>query len=71
MATRTSAALLAALSICGCATPAMPPLNHPTTTLSNAQVAAFLSEVGTWYDRRTKAATAPESKPSSPHRASR
>ena len=52
-------------------TPAMPPLNHPTTTLSNAQVAAFLSEVGTWYDRRTKAATAPESKPSSPHRASR
>jgi hypothetical protein len=27
MATRTCAALLAALSICGCATPAMPPPN--------------------------------------------
>lgn len=52
-------------------TPAIPSLNQPTTTLSNAQVAAFLSEVGTWYDRRTKAATAPERKPSSPHRASR
>jgi hypothetical protein len=52
-------------------TPAMPSLNQPTTTLSNAQVAAFLSEVGTWYDWRTKAATAPERKPSSPHRAAR
>lgn len=52
-------------------TPAMPPLNQPTTRLSYAQVAAFLSEVGTWYDQRTKAATALERKPTSTHRASR
>lgn len=51
-------------------TPAMPPLNQPTTTLSDAQVAAFLSEVANWYDRRTKATTVPERKPSSLQRAS-
>jgi hypothetical protein len=50
-------------------TPVMPPLNQPTTTLSSAQVAAFLSEVGAWYDRRTKAAPVSERRPSSPQRA--
>ena len=53
-------------------TPAVPLPNQPTTTmLSNAQLAAFLSQVGMWYDQRTKAATAPERKSSPPQRASR
>jgi hypothetical protein len=47
-----------------------PPLNQPTTMLSDAQVAAFLSEVSIWYDRR-KAAPPPERKTSPPRWASR
>jgi hypothetical protein len=51
-------------------TPAMPALKQPITTLSDAQIARFLSEVGIWYDRR-KAAPTPERKPSPPQLASR
>ena len=50
---------------------AMPMVNQPPTTLSDAQLAAFLREVGIWYDRRTDAAPRPERKPSPSKRASR
>jgi hypothetical protein len=53
-------------------TPVIPLLNQPITitTLSDAQIARFLSEVGIWYDRH-KAAPTPERKPSPPQLASR
>ena len=51
-------------------TPAVPLPKQPTTMLSDAQRAAFLRQVGTWYDQRTKAATGLNRKPLAPRRAS-
>jgi hypothetical protein len=45
-------------------TPAVPLRNDPTQMLSDAQRAAFLSQVGIWYNERAKAATASIKKPS-------
>jgi hypothetical protein len=49
----------------------MPILNQQTTTLSDAEFAAFLREIRIWDDRRTEAAPKPETKLSPPQRTSR
>lgn len=51
--------------------PVVPLPKQPTTMLSDARLAAFLRQVGIWYDQRMKAATAPERKSSARQRASR
>jgi hypothetical protein len=51
-------------------TPAVPPPKQPPTMVSDAQRAAFLSQVGMWYNHRAKASTASARKPSPPQRVS-
>jgi len=45
---------------------ALPTLNQPPTTLSDAKLAAFLREVGLWYDWRMRATPGAERKRSPP-----
>lgn len=52
-------------------TSATPMPDLPPTTLSEAQLAAFLRDVGIWHDRHFEAAAAPERKPRPPQRVSR
>jgi len=49
---------------------ATPIVNQPNTVPA-PQVAAFLRDLGTWYDQRTKAPSIPERKPSPPRQTSR
>jgi hypothetical protein len=47
-------------------TPPIALLNQPSTNLSEAQLAAFLREVGIWYDGRAETMRTPQNKPSPP-----
>ncbi len=62
-----------ALEVAGQVTPPppskeiIPTLTRPITRPSDAQLAAFLNEVGIWYDRSAEAAQRRETNPSPPH----